>query len=82
MWPKLWTPDIEECGLSSSFIVKMPSGISQCTRTVTNSRRLYAGGRLSGRADLNRRPPAPHAGALTGLRYAPMSLEIIVHREW
>ena len=25
----------------------------------------------SGRADLNRRPPAPKAGALTRLRYAP-----------
>ncbi|MBP1695281.1 MAG: hypothetical protein H6Q41_469, partial [Deltaproteobacteria bacterium] len=27
----------------------------------------------SGRADLNGRPPAPKAGALTRLRYAPMS---------
>ena len=26
---------------------------------------------LSGRPDLNRGPPAPEAGALTGLRYAP-----------
>ena len=25
----------------------------------------------SGREDLNLRPPAPEAGALTGLRYAP-----------
>jgi hypothetical protein len=25
----------------------------------------------SGRSDLNRGPPAPKAGALTGLRYAP-----------
>ncbi len=25
----------------------------------------------SGRADLNRRPPAPKAGALTRLRYVP-----------
>src|SRR3954453_18566750 len=34
------------------------------------------GGRLvvrSGRPDLNRGPPAPEAGALTGLRYAPWS---------
>jgi hypothetical protein len=29
-------------------------------------------GQLSGRGDLNSRPPAPKAGALTGLRYAPM----------
>ena len=27
----------------------------------------------SGRADLNGRPPAPKAGALTRLRYAPFS---------
>ena len=26
----------------------------------------------SGRADSNRRPPAPKAGALTKLRYAPL----------
>ena len=26
---------------------------------------------VSGRLDLNQRPPAPEAGALTGLRYAP-----------
>ena len=30
----------------------------------------------SGRADLNGRPPAPKAGALTRLRYAPMFLFI------
>jgi hypothetical protein len=29
--------------------------------------------RPSGRPDLNRRPPAPKAGALAGLRYAPLS---------
>jgi hypothetical protein len=28
----------------------------------------------SGRADLNGRPPAPKAGALTRLRYAPILL--------
>jgi hypothetical protein len=28
--------------------------------------------RESGRSDLNRGPPAPKAGALTGLRYAPL----------
>ena len=28
-------------------------------------------GDVSGRPDLNRGPPAPEAGALTGLRYAP-----------
>ena len=28
---------------------------------------------LSGRPDLNRGPPAPKAGALTKLRYAPLS---------
>lgn len=28
----------------------------------------------SGRPDSNRRPPAPKAGALTGLRYAPKYL--------
>ena len=28
----------------------------------------------SGRSDLNRGPPAPKAGALTGLRYAPPTL--------
>ncbi len=31
----------------------------------------------SGRADLNRRPPRPKRGALTGLRYAPMELSIM-----
>jgi hypothetical protein len=30
------------------------------------------GRRESGRSDLNRGPPAPKAGALTGLRYAPL----------
>jgi hypothetical protein len=38
----------------------------------------------SGRADLNRRPPAPKAGALTRLRYVPMfspeTLEMWYHR--
>ena len=29
------------------------------------------GGIKSGREDLNLRPPAPEAGALAGLRYAP-----------
>ena len=29
----------------------------------------------SGRPDLNRGPPAPEAGALTGLRYAPSLLQ-------
>ena len=29
----------------------------------------------SGRADLNGRPPAPKAGALTRLRYAPTSIK-------
>ncbi len=33
--------------------------------------RLWPEGPWSGRADLNRRPPAPKAGALTSLRYAP-----------
>ncbi len=28
---------------------------------------------ISGRVDSNRRLPAPHAGALTRLRYAPLS---------
>ena len=30
----------------------------------------------SGREDLNLRPPAPEAGALTGLRYAPNTLVV------
>jgi hypothetical protein len=29
---------------------------------------------LSGRQDSNLRPPAPKAGAITGLRYAPRSV--------
>ena len=29
---------------------------------------------VSGREDLNLRPPAPHAGALAGLRHAPMNV--------
>jgi hypothetical protein len=33
----------------------------------------------SGRADLNRRPPAPKAGALTRLRYVP-SIFVFVPR--
>ena len=35
---------------------------------------------VSGRADLNRRPPAPHAGALAGLRHAPNDPGIIAQR--
>ena len=34
-------------------------------------RRVEATERESGRADLNRRPPAPKAGALAGLRHSP-----------
>ena len=37
-------------------------------------------GPLSGRADLNRRPPAPHAGALAGLRHAPKTERIVPWR--
>lgn len=33
-------------------------------------------GFLSGWQDSNLRPPAPKAGAITGLRYTPMSLNI------
>ncbi len=33
-----------------------------------------SGNQLSGRRDSNSRPPAPKAGALTGLRYAPVYL--------
>ncbi len=32
---------------------------------------VVKGGIKSGREDLNLRPPAPEAGALAGLRYAP-----------
>ena len=32
------------------------------------------GGIKSGREDLNLRPPAPEAGALAGLRYAPFRI--------
>ena len=35
----------------------------------------------SGRADLNRRPPAPKAGALTRLRYVP-SIILLVPKGW
>ena len=31
---------------------------------------------LSGRRDSNPRPPAPKAGALTGLRYAPLQIRL------
>ena len=34
---------------------------------------------MSGRRDSNPRPPAPKAGALTGLRYAPYYLEIMFY---
>ena len=34
----------------------------------------------SGRPDLNRGPPAPEAGALTGLRYAPFLPKVIAGR--
>jgi hypothetical protein len=34
-------------------------------------RRVEAAEKESGRADLNRRPPAPKAGALAGLRHSP-----------
>ena len=34
---------------------------------------------LSGRPDLNRGPPAPEAGALTGLRYAPYGSWVVGH---
>ncbi len=36
-----------------------------------------ARGAESGRSDLNRGPPAPKAGALTGLRYAPREQEML-----
>ena len=35
---------------------------------------IVEGKNWSGRADLNGRPPAPKAGALTRLRYAPILL--------
>ncbi len=38
---------------------------------VLNNQRLCY---LSGRRDSNPRPPAPKAGALTGLRYAPCKI--------
>ncbi len=31
--------------------------------------------KMSGRQDSNLRPPAPKAGTLTGLRYAPMIIK-------
>ncbi len=34
----------------------------------------------SGRVDLNHRPPAPEAGALTGLRYAPSNYSTYLMR--
>ena len=50
--------------------LRLPGGTPICTvsrhRFVNN-----AGYNWSGRADLNRRPPAPKAGALTRLRYVP-----------
>ena len=36
----------------------------------------YSNTMLSGRQDSNLRPPAPKAGALTGLRYAPILYKI------
>ena len=38
----------------------------------------HCGGK-SGREDLNLRPPAPEAGALAGLRYAPFLCLLIIH---
>ncbi len=52
-------------------------GVRDAARKGNNDRGFHALTRddkeeeWSGRPDLNRRPPAPKAGALTGLRYAP-----------
>ena len=35
---------------------------------------------MSGRQDLNLRPPAPKAGALTGLRYAPLKHKVYTQK--
>ena len=52
------------CSVQLSYGRKLrPSG---------DSRRGQQARGKSGRSDLNRGPPAPKAGALTGLRYAPL----------
>ena len=45
------------------------------TRTPASVGKPASGGWSSGRPDSNRGPPAPEAGALTGLRYAPNCLQ-------
>lgn len=63
----------------------MKSLNSTCTKAIASSRTFYKKkGRpekanpyyWSGRGDLNARPPAPKAGTLTRLRYAPT---LIIH---
>ena len=55
-------------GLKSCECGRVGSNISKQKRAQhTNDAELFK----SGRQDSNLRPPAPKAGALTGLRYAP-----------
>ena len=63
-----WTTDSPTSGnkLSMRQVAKSLTLMAQRKRTAD-----HFDGPQSGRADSNRRPPAPHAGALTGLRHAP-----------
>ena len=45
----------------------------RCSIRLSYGRRIF----WSGRADLNGRPPAPKAGALTKLRYAPLVTAVL-----
>jgi hypothetical protein len=67
-------------GLEGRCSIQLSYGRQGASRDVgtderTKTDRVEAnqkGRRESGRSDLNRGPPAPKAGALTGLRYAPL----------
>jgi hypothetical protein len=55
--------------LSAKFIIDVRFFVTERQQSVMS--------RLSGRPDLNWRPPGPKPGALTGLRYAPIDIDIL-----
>jgi hypothetical protein len=68
-------PDLREfSGIYRIQLLNRPvwkSPVLAGMRSPTGSHERWGDSLPSGRPDLNRGPPAPEAGALTGLRYAP-----------
>ena len=58
--------------VGSHNLTKKLRNISTKEHRSTHQKKWLNGVLLSGRRDSNPRPPAPKAGALTGLRYAPI----------